>query len=471
MKNTKVQTISLLSGALLTALMSAPTYAQQLEVTPTSDADLLRDALVGASSGQAISIQSAAFEGAQGAAATYRNGPLSIGDGILLTSGKAELALPPNSSTEAGFDQERAGSELCESLTAPHKSQDVARLSLSFTLNSPFTGISFQSIFGSEEYPEYLGQTYNDAYGVFLDGKQIAFDEDGDPITINGPFFASKSVVTDTQTEYDGSTSILTTRASAEPGVHTLDIIICDAGDGVLDSGVFLTNLNGCIGENCDSTVPCEQVDNDNDGVNSCTDCNDGDAAIYPGAAETCDEIDNNCDGQVDEGGVCCADEDEDGVCDQDDLCPGSDDAQDKDEDSIPDGCDNCPDEANADQVDSDNDGTGDACEPVAPCNDHDNDGVPNPEDTCENTPEGTPVNDEGCSVAQSCPCDGSWCDNQHYQQCVKDAADELLASGAITPVRHQVFIEDAAHAKCAQAMTPHWSWWFKLLLRFRWRH
>jgi hypothetical protein len=33
-------------------------------------------------------------------------------------------------------------------------------------------------------------------------------------------------------------------------------------------------------------------------------DCNDGDAAVHPGAAEVCDGTDNDCDGHVDEGGV-----------------------------------------------------------------------------------------------------------------------------------------------------------------------
>jgi hypothetical protein len=42
--------------------------------------------------------------------------------------------------------------------------------------------------------------------------------------------------------------------------------------------------------------------DGDNDGFNAEDDCNDGDAAVRPGAVELCDGIDNNCDGVVDEG-------------------------------------------------------------------------------------------------------------------------------------------------------------------------
>ena len=52
-----------------------------------------------------------------------------------------------------------------------------------------------------------------------------------------------------------------------------------------------------------DFTFGQEQLDDlDGDTYTSDVDCNDNDPNIFPGAPEVCDQVDNNCDGQIDEG-------------------------------------------------------------------------------------------------------------------------------------------------------------------------
>ncbi|TNF27771.1 MAG: hypothetical protein EP329_19050 [Deltaproteobacteria bacterium] len=73
----------------------------------------------------------------------------------------------------------------------------------------------------------------------------------------------------------------------ANHGDHGLIAFFADAdGDGFGDAGAVV--------EAC--AQPEGYVTDD-------TDCNDGDASVFPGAEEVCwDGIDNNCDGQIDEG-------------------------------------------------------------------------------------------------------------------------------------------------------------------------
>ncbi|MBM4372537.1 MAG: putative metal-binding motif-containing protein, partial [Deltaproteobacteria bacterium] len=97
--------------------------------------------------------------------------------------------------------------------------------------------------------------------------------------------------------------------ATVHPGAPE----ICDGKDN---------NCNGQVDEgyadpDVDGLASCVDPDDDNDGVLDDEDCNPSNFNIYPGSVEACDSIDNDCDGKVDEG---FPDLDEDGIADCTDI-------------------------------------------------------------------------------------------------------------------------------------------------------
>lgn len=110
-------------------------------------------------------------------------------------------------------------------------------------------------VFASEEYPEYVGSSFNDVMAIFVNGQNCAFvPGTSTPVSINTiNQLTNSQYYVDNQygasgygSSMDGLTVPLTCSVPVTPGVPvTVKISIADASDHVLDSAVAL--LDGGI--------------------------------------------------------------------------------------------------------------------------------------------------------------------------------------------------------------------------------
>ncbi|MFZ3209301.1 MAG: choice-of-anchor L domain-containing protein [Geobacteraceae bacterium] len=230
------------AAALLLAATHAPN-AMALTVTATNDANALASNILG--SGISL-VGSATYTGAAGASGTFTGGGnVGISSGIILTSGGATVAQGPNNSGGAGVSNGTVG---LASLNALISGTTYNAAQLSFDFTTAGGDLFFNYVFGSEEYNEYVGSSFNDVFAFFLDGNNIALiPSTTTPVSINNVNLGANSAYYRNNspgpydTQYDGLTTVLTATAlGLAAGTHHIDIAIADAGDTILDSGVFI---------------------------------------------------------------------------------------------------------------------------------------------------------------------------------------------------------------------------------------
>ena len=259
MRNQNIFSASLFSIAIAsTALVAAPSAHAALAVNASSDCNALAGLLL--SGGSGVSITGCSLQGVTGQQGSFTGGlsaGIGIDTGVILTSGSVNNAPGPNSQDGATSNVNSGTDANLQSLI-PQTVFDANVLNISFTTSTG--SLFFNYVFASEEYNEFVNSSFNDVFGFFVDGSNIALiPGTSTPVSINnvncgtdgltstancalfnnndpsngGPFF---------NIQYDGFTDVFSAAATGLNAgqTYTIKLAVGDAGDSSLDSAVFL---------------------------------------------------------------------------------------------------------------------------------------------------------------------------------------------------------------------------------------
>ncbi|MEL7248228.1 MAG: choice-of-anchor L domain-containing protein [Bacteroidota bacterium] len=206
------------------------------------------------------------------------NSDLGLEQGLILATGEITNAIGPNDMQGDPFigDFFRDGDPDLDSLSVltgnDFPSRDACVIELEVFANT--NELSFEYVFGSEEYPEYINQEFNDIFAFLISGPgitglpQLDGQENIAVIPNTNTFVEINSINHLTNWEYyrnnesslslqyDGLTSdfqglkkSLTARRAVEPcNTYRLKLAIADRFDWVWDSGVFISEIGGSNG-------------------------------------------------------------------------------------------------------------------------------------------------------------------------------------------------------------------------------
>jgi gliding motility-associated-like protein len=254
------------SFLVFSLLISAQAMSQLTVNNSLTPQQLVQNVLLG----PGVTVSNVTFTGAANSMGQFSgtNSNVGLPGGVLITCGDIIYAPGPNLSDMAGVDNFNPGDATMDIL-AGQQTYDASILEFDFV---PVTDtITFRYVFGSEEYPEFVFQGYNDVFGFFLSGPGISGPYPGNsanialipstaiPVAIDNVNDGySASCVTPLPgpctncayyinncggitLEYDGFTTAISATAIVQHcNTYHIRIAIADAGDGIYDSGVFL---------------------------------------------------------------------------------------------------------------------------------------------------------------------------------------------------------------------------------------
>lgn len=229
--------------------------AKAIVITTDNNANNLGSALLGGG----VSVVSTALNGQSSGAAmstgTFSNADntYGIGDGIVLSTGDVrDYATGANTAGDKSTDYGSTATAPQELLLDPitggaFSHYDVTQFDIVFDVDASTDSIFFNAVFGSDEFPEFVGTDFIDAFGIYLNGINIA---SFDTWPVNVDHFDMGML---TGTELDGildptngtGNPIMLFEGLVTPGSknNMLTFIIADSSDGIYDSTIYLSGL------------------------------------------------------------------------------------------------------------------------------------------------------------------------------------------------------------------------------------
>lgn len=260
--------ISLVAGSLSVPVPAMAAGGLHVNDMSSGTALQLASTLVGSG----VTISNANYTGHNRAAGTFTGGDGIIGfdQGIVLSTGKTIDVVGPNRSDYTSSENNKSGDSDLETLIPPsQETKDASVLTFDFVPQNDV--VSFQYVFASEEYNEWVDSGYNDVFGFFINGVNVATLPDSSTVvsvdTVNLKrntqfFINNRGGALDT--EMDGLTVVLSIQAPVNANqTNTMKLAIADVGDRKWDSVVFIKagSLNDQPADTDEDGIP-DEIDN-----------------------------------------------------------------------------------------------------------------------------------------------------------------------------------------------------------------
>lgn len=183
---------------------------------------------------------------------------IGLSRGIILSTGSAT---PPNSNTSSSYGSSFSetfgsfsGTDQLNAIAAAAFSSvtiyNTTALEFDFTISDQtIKGVSFDLIFGSDEYPEFVDSSYIDIGAVIINGVNYALFNNSplQPLSILGNNLAAGNYYDNSAgtlpIEYDGISPKLSITAPVQQGLNHISIAVADTGDSIYDSAIMISNM------------------------------------------------------------------------------------------------------------------------------------------------------------------------------------------------------------------------------------